>query len=306
MRTSLIRFLNDSEGTSPVDTYVRDVAAAHDSGFHRIWTVQLPWDPDVVVTLAVALREVPGIRLASGVLPIQGRHPMVMAQEALTLSSFAEGRFALGIGVTHALVSEGMWGIPWNRHVSRMEEYLNSLLPLLEGREAAVEGETVTCRGTISVPGATPPEVFLAALGPRMLDIAGRRTAGTLTWMVGPRTLRNHVVPTLRRAAEGAARTADVAAAYPVCVTDDPVKARELAVELYALYGTLPSYRAMLDREGLDEPADIAIIGDEDHVGRRLSELADLGVAEFTAHIFGPSREDRDRTWATLREAAQA
>ena len=88
-----------------------------------------------------------------------------------------------------------------------------------------------------------------------MLRIAGRRTAGTITWMAGPRTLAEYVVPTLRAAADDAGRQAEVVAALPVCVTDDPGKARAAAAEIYAIYGALPSYRGMLDREGAEGPA---------------------------------------------------
>jgi alkanesulfonate monooxygenase SsuD/methylene tetrahydromethanopterin reductase-like flavin-dependent oxidoreductase (luciferase family) len=134
-----------------------------------------------------------------------------------------------------------------------------------------------------------------------MLRIAGRRTAGTITWMTGPRTLANYVVPTLRAAAEDAGRHAEVVAALPICVTDDPAKARETAAKTYAVYGTLPSYRAMLDREGADSPAGVAIIGDEQAVTERIEEIQAAGVAEISAHVFGANPEERDRTRAFLR-----
>ena len=129
MRTSLLTFLGDSQGgSSPVDAYVRDLRAARDQGFYFAWTVQLPWEHDALITLAVALREVDGIRVGTGVQPIQMRHPMALAQEALTLSVLSGGRFSLGIGLSHAVVSEGMWGIPWDRPVRRINDYLDCLL----------------------------------------------------------------------------------------------------------------------------------------------------------------------------------
>jgi 5,10-methylenetetrahydromethanopterin reductase len=113
MRTSLLTYLGDSQGGgSPVDAYVRDLRAARDQGFDFAWTVQLPWEHDSLITLAVALREVESIRVGTGVQPIQMRHPMALAQEALTLSALSDGRFTLGIGLSHAVVSHGMWGIP--------------------------------------------------------------------------------------------------------------------------------------------------------------------------------------------------
>lgn len=300
MRISLFTYLADSPGTSPVDDYVRDLRAARDQGFDAAWTAQLPWEHDVLTTLAVALREVPDIVVGAGVQPIQMRHPMATAQAALTLNLISGGRFRLGIGLTHAIVSDGMWGIPWDRPVRRLTEYLDGLLPLLAGEEADATGDTVTTRGRISVPGSVAPPVYVAAMGPQMLQIAGRRTAGTITWLTGPRTLADHVVPTLHGAAQEAGRTSEVVAGLPVCVTDDVAAVRAFAAEAYALYGTLPSYRAMLDREGVQGPEDVAIIGDEDVVTARLEELKAAGVAEFSAHVFAPAAEDRDRTRALL------
>ena len=226
---------------------------------------------------------------------------MALAQAALTLSALSAGRFTLGIGLSHAVVSQGMWGITWDRPVRRLNEYLDCLLPLLTTGEVDAVGQTAIARGRIRVPGASPPPVYLAALGPQMLRIAGRRTAGTITWMTGPRTLADYVVPTLHAAAEDAGRQAEVIAALPICVTDDPAKARTTAAEIYTVYGTLPSYRAMLDREGAESPADVAIIGDEQSVTERIEEIRAAGVAEISAHVFGADPEERDRTRAFLR-----
>ncbi len=302
MRISLFHYLGDSVGDAPIDDYVRDVRALRDAGFDMVWTPQLQAEHDSLTTMAIALREVDGLTLGSGVQPIQTRHPTVTAQTALTLSALSGGRFRLGIGLTHARVTEGLWGIPWDRSVRRLEEYLDGLLPLLAGEQADATGEIYTTRGVVRVVGASPPPVYVAALGPRLLEITGRRTAGTITFMTGPRTLAEHVVPTLNAAAEQASRSAEVVAALPVCVTDDVGAARALAAEAYAMYGRLPSYRAMLDREGARGPEDVTLIGDEKSVGARLAEIAAAGVAEFSAHVFGGA-EEKARTLTFLRDA---
>ena len=303
MRTSLFCFVGDGGGRSPVEAYLDEVRSARDEGFAAVWTSQLPHEADLPTLLAVALREVDGIALGTAVLPIQVRHPMVLAQTALTLDLISPGRLRLGIGLSHAMVSEGMWGIPFDRPARRVAEYLDVLLPLLAGEEAAASGETVSGKGRLQIPGAGGPPVYLAALGPRLLEIAGSRTAGTVTWMTGPKTLAGHTVPTLRRAAEAAGRTAEVIVGLPVCVTDDEAAARKLARRQFAIYGRLPSYRAMLDREGYAGPEDAAIVGDEAAVRERLDELAAVGVDELTAVVFGAG-EDRGRTRAFLRGRA--
>jgi 5,10-methylenetetrahydromethanopterin reductase len=304
MRSMHISLSLNVSGPSPIDGTVNTLAQMRDDGFRRLWMAQMPYDPDLLTVLAVALREVDAIEVGSAVLPIQNQHPMLLAQRALTLNMIANGRFILGLGMTHQAVTEGMWGIPWDKPLRRMREYLDGLQPLLAGRAANAVGETVTTRGAIQIPGAPTPDVYLAALGPQMLRLAGRRTAGTLTWMTGPKTLAEHVIPTLRGAAVEAGRPESavrVVASLPVSVTDDVAGARAQAAEQFGMYGHLPSYRAMLDREGFANPEDAAIIGDEETVSARLDELGAVGVDEFTAAVFDASPEVRKRTRALLR-----
>jgi F420-dependent oxidoreductase-like protein len=301
MQISLSLNLNSP---SPIDGTVNTLAQMRDDGFRRLWMAQMPYEPDLLTVLAVALREVDAIEVGSAVLPIQNQHPMLLAQRALTLNMIANGRFILGLGMTHQAVTEAMWGIPWDKPLRRMREYLDGLQPLLAGQAADAVGETVTTRGAIQIPGAPAPDVYLAALGPQMLRLAGRRTAGTLTWMTGPKTLAEHVIPTLRGAAVEAGRPESavrVVASLPVSVTDDVAGARAQAAEQFGMYGYLPSYRAMLDREGFANPEDAAIIGDEETVSGRLDELGAVGVDEFTAAVFDASPEVRKRTRALLR-----
>ena len=304
MQVSMFGQLSDAGSNNPLDATVQNLAQLREEGFRRLWMSQLPYEPDLLTILAVALREVDDIEVATGVVPIQNQHPMQMAQRALTVSLASRGRFILGLGMTHQAVTEGMWGIPWDKPVRRLNEYLDGLLPLLAGESAAATGQTVTTRGALMIAGAPKPDVYIAALGPQLLKIAGRRTAGTCTWMTGPKTLAGHVSPTLRQAAADAGRPGDavrVVAALPVSVTDDVDGARKQAAEQFAMYGVLPSYRAMLDREGYGGPEDAAIIGDEATVKDRLDELSAAGVDEYVGATFDASPEGRARTRAVLR-----
>ena len=297
MDISLIGSPSDLGGRSPVDATVEYLAQLRDEGFRRAWMLQMPYDVDQLTVLAVAFREIDGIEIGTGVIPIQNQHPMLLAQRALTLSLISSGRFILGLGMTHAAVTEGMWGIPWDKPVRRLREYLDGLQPLLAGEPADAPGETVTTRGALRIPGASAPDIYVAALGPQLLKLAGRRTAGTVTWMTGPKTLAEHVAPTLREAAGD--RPVRVVAALPVTVTDDVDGARAQAAEQFAMYGHLPSYRAMLDREGYTGPEDAAIIGDETVVAERIRGLD--GVDEYVGVLFDSSPENRARTRALLR-----
>lgn len=304
MQISLLSSLGESGGRSPIDETVANLSQLRDEGFRRVWMTQMPYEPDLLTVLAVVFREVDRIEVGTGVIPIQNQHPMLLAQRALTLSLISGGRFVLGLGMTHQAVTEGMWGIPWDKPVRRLREYLDGLQPLLAGAAADATGETVTTRGALQITGASAPDVYIAALGPQLLQLAGRRTEGTVTWMTGPKTLAEHIGPSLRDAAVAAGRPAAavrVVAALPVSVTDDAAAARAQAAEQFAMYGYLPSYRAMLDREGYAGPADVAIIGDESEVAERINALRAVGVDEFVGVAFDASPEVRARTRAVLR-----
>lgn len=304
MEISVCSYLSDGTASS-IDNYLERVHRLRDLGFDRVWSPQLPWEPDLASVLAVAFREVPDIEIGAAVLPVQVAHPMMTAQRALTLNVLSNGRFLLGLGVNHPGMSEELWGIPWEKPVRLINEYLDGLLPLLAGDAADAVGERITTRGSLQIPGAPTPPVYIAAMGPQMLRLAGRRTAGTITWMTGPKTLATHIGPGLREAAAAAGRpegSAKVIALLPVCVTDDVDRMRAKAAEQFAIYGTLPSYRAMLDREGYAGPEDTLLVGDEATVSDRIEELRNAGVDEFAGDPFGDSPESIARTEELLRD----
>lgn len=285
--------------SGPIDKVIDAARSAADAGFASFWLPQT-MGLDSMIALAVAGREVPDIEFGIAVVPTFPRHPIVMAQQALTTQAITGGRFTLGIGLSHRPIIEGSYGYSFENPVRHMREYLEALLPLLREGNVNFTGETVTARIGLDVRGSSPVRVVLAALGPKMLELAGAMADGTATWMTGPETLAQHVIPTISAAADGAGRPAPmIGAGFPVCVTRDADAARAAAADTFAIYGTLPSYRAMLDREGAAGPADIAIVGDEALVAEQIEALAAIGVTEFIASVFG-SREERDRTYAFL------
>lgn len=285
--------------SGPIDKVVGAARDAADAGYASFWLPQT-MGMDAMTALAVVGREIPAIDLGIAVVPTYPRHPIVMAQQALTTQAVTGGRLTLGIGLSHQPIIEQSYGYPFDKPVRHMREYLSALLPLVRDGSVAFAGETVTARIGLDVRGASPVQVVLAALGPKMLELAGGMADGTVTWMTGPATLADHVVPTITEAARAAGRPAPmVGAGFPVCVTDDVDAARANAATTFAIYGTLPSYRAMLDREGADGPADVAIVGDEATVRDRIAALGGIGVTDLVASIFG-SKDERDRTYAFL------
>jgi F420-dependent oxidoreductase-like protein len=279
-----------------IDELVTQLTDAERRGFASAWLSQIfSWD--ALTLLAVVGREVPRLELGTSVVPTYPRHPSALAGQALTTQVATGGRLVLGIGLSHQIVVEGMWGYSYERPARHMREYLDALLPMLRGESAAVEGETLKAIGAITVPGVpSAPPVLLAALAPRMLHLAGAVADGTVTWMTGLNTIETHIVPAITAAASSAGRAAPrVAVGLPICVTDDPGAAREQAARTFAIYGQLPSYRAMLDKEGAGGPADVAIAGDAAAVTAEVRRLADAGATDFAGAVFG-SPEERART----------
>jgi 5,10-methylenetetrahydromethanopterin reductase len=278
-----------------------------DAGLAHAFLSQI-FDHDALTLLAAAGAQVPGIGLGTGVVPVYPRHPMVLAQQALTVQSATNNRLVLGIGLSHQVVVEGIWGYSYERPARYMKEYLASLLPLLRGEVVHSSGEVVTTNAfmPIGIPDVQPPPVVVAALAPTMLKLAGRVADGTITWMTGTDTVESHIVPSIRAAAEAAGRPEPrVMVSLPVAVTADPEGAAERINAALAIYPNLPSYKAMLDKEGVENPADVSFIGDEELVAASIEKLAAAGATDFVAANAG-NGEEQARTLALLSELARA
>jgi F420-dependent oxidoreductase-like protein len=212
------------------------------------------------------------------------------------------GRFTLGIGLSHKIVVENMFGLSYDKPVRHLREYLSVLMPLSRNQFANFDGEMYKVHAAISAKGSDGFSVVVAALGEQMLRVTAAIADGTLTWCTGPVTLANHIVPSITKAADEFGRPAPrVIAALPVCVTDDRAGAAARAAETFAAYGGLPSYRAMLDREGVAGPADIAIIGSAAEVQDRVGALAGIGVTDFAAVEFGATPDEVRNTREALK-----
>ena len=292
MKIGLFSFVDSIDGLTEMAT------TAASQGLDSLWIPQA-FGPDTLTAIAVAGQSVDGITFATAVVPTYPRHPMALVQQALTVNAAIGGRLVLGIGPSHKSVVEGSWNISFDRPIRHLREYLEIIGPLLHEKSVRFDGETLTTRADIQI-DAPAPKLMMSALGPQLLKVTGRLADGTILWMTGPTTIAEHSAPVIREAAEEAGRPEpEVVAGFPVCVTDgseaETSAARERAAKSFAMYGTLPSYRAMLDREGYEGPGDIAIIGGAGEVEDRVRHLADAGVTTFAASEFG-SRDQRGAT----------
>lgn len=275
------------DSTNNIDDAVANASRANDHGFHRYWAPQI-MNADPISILSVVGREVPRILLGTSVVAMQTTLPQTLAQQSLTINNISGGRFTIGLGTNHEPVLEMVYGVPWRKPYTHMTEYLDALIPLLNEQKVHAEGEFVTARTGINVK-AEPAGVMLAALGPKMLKLASERTNGTITWMTGPVTIGEHIRPTIGSQAQ-------IAAGVGIQVTDDVESARAQANIDLAIYGQLPSYRAMLDREGATNPGDLVLMGDANTIRAGLEAYKAAGATECALNILG----DKEAAWEAI------
>ena len=255
------------------------------TGFDSLWVSQAGAVDPVVALAAAAAECEPLSEVGTSVVPLYGRHPVAVAQMARTAQSALGGRLTLGIGPSHAGPVAETYGLDWRRPLGYTAEFIEGLTPLLAGEPARLEGEQLVARAELGIDAPTTP-ILLAALGPRMLDLAGRRTAGTTVGQCGPVTIATHIAPRIREAAASAGRPEPrIMALVRLCVTDDVAGAYALAREVGARYAALPSYAQVLAREGLGEPADIHLIGSWDRVLDGLGRYAEAGATDLRLEI---------------------
>ena len=291
----------DAVNTGTLDDVVEQAASVERDGFAAYWAPHI-FGLDTMTALAVVGTKVPRIELGTAVVPTYPRHPHAIAQQAHTVAAASGNRFTLGIGLSHKIVIENMFGLSYDKPVRHLREYLKVLMPLSRNEMANFDGEMYRVHATVTAKGSTGFGVVVAALGEQMLRVTAALADGTLTWCTGPATLAAHTIPTITRAAEEFGRPAPrVIAALPVCVTTARDAAVGRAAEVFAAYGALPSYRAMLDREGVAGPADIAIIGSAAEVQQRIADLAGIGVTDFAAVEFGGTPDEVADTREALK-----
>ena len=256
---------------------------------------------DALTTLALAGRETSRIELGTAVVPTFPRHPLALAQQALTAQAATGGRLTLGIGPSHKPSIEDTMGLSYDRPAHHMSEYLSALRPLVDGGRTEFSGQVYKINAELNVPGAPAMPIIISALAPRMLALAGEVADGTVTWMAGLKAIDGHVSPRIRAAAEAAGRPSPrVCVALPVAVTDDVSAARERAARSFERYGQLVNYRRILDVEGAEGPAEVAVVGDEASVERQIRAFGDAGATDFIGSVM-PVGDDAGQSMLRTR-----
>jgi F420-dependent oxidoreductase-like protein len=275
-----------------------DARWAEEAGLATVWIPQIPDEFDALTAVTVVAAETSRIEIGTAVVPVQPRHPIALAQQALSVQAVCEGRLALGLGVSHHWVIDEMLGLPYTRPVPTMRAYLDVLDRAFAGPGPVdVENEFFRVHNPLDITDLRPTPVLLAALGPLMLRLCGERTDGTILWLADERAIGSHVVPKLHEAAEAAGRPAPrVVAGIPVCLcADDEIPAAvDRTNRILSEAEVSPNYQKLLDLGDAQTVGDILAAGSESTIVKRLHAFADAGVTDISVRVvpIGDTREE--------------
>ncbi len=281
------------ETNKSIEKLVSSLKSSQTEGINEFWVSQI-FGYDSLTLIGILSQHIKDVSFGTAVVPIQPKHPFALALQALTVSSSMSQKLTLGIGLSHQMVIENIYGLSFLKPAEQMQEYLQILNPVLRGEGVNFSGEhyRVSYMGKVEISTGNRPSVIVAALGTKMLEIAGKLADGTATWMTGLNTVRDHIVPNISNSAEKSGKNApEIIVGLPICVTENIEQAKQMASNLFAIYGSLPSYRSMLDKEKASGPEDVAIIGSQQQVSETLLSLPNYGATKFIGGVFGNSKE---------------
>ncbi|WP_099245696.1 LLM class F420-dependent oxidoreductase [Mycobacterium sp. shizuoka-1] len=302
--TTGVVLLPNPNADNAVDDVIDQARGAYAAGVRQVWFAQR-FDLDAIALAAVVGAAVPGLGVGTSVVPLNPRHPLIVAGLAQTAQAASHGNFSLGLGLGAHAPERVAFGQVWPNTITRLREHLTVLRSVFETGAVHFHGSELSAdpEWEVGVPGGTPVPVYVAAMGPRALAITGELADGTLPYLAGPRTIGEFIAPVIGKAAAEAGRPRPrIIAAVPVMVTDDERVGREVAAEELGFYTTIPSYRNVIAREGVDGVAELAAVGSVDAVVRQLRRYLDAGATDL---VLSPLRSQVAAP-ATLWEVAAA
>ncbi|WP_395309960.1 TIGR03564 family F420-dependent LLM class oxidoreductase [Mycobacterium sp. AMU20-3851] len=298
MPTGIVLFPN-RQADNHVDDAIAQARRAHAAGVRQIWLAQ-QFDHDAIGLAGLIGAAVPGLGVGTAAVPLNPRHPLVIAGQAQTAQAAAHGTFSLGIALGSHKPEQDAFGTSWPRPVARLREYLQVLRSILDDGTVDFHGAEFTAapEWPVSVAGGTPVPLYVAAMGPKALQVTGELADGTLPYLAGPRTIGDFIVPTITAAAAAAGRPDPATIAFvPALVTDDVAAGRELAAQTLEFYAAIPSYQRVIEREGLDSLADLAAVGDAETVLKHLRRHLDAGATDVAISPLDHSQPALSLLW---------
>ncbi|WP_327674759.1 MULTISPECIES: LLM class F420-dependent oxidoreductase [unclassified Streptomyces] len=285
-----------------------DVRWAEEAGFDTVWVPQVPTDFDALTAIALMGSVTSRIELGTAVVPVHAQHPVALARQALSVHAAAQGRLALGVGASHHWIVRDMLGLPYEKPAAYTRDYLDVLNTAVGGVSSVdVENDTFTVHNPLGLAPVAPLPVLLAALGPVMLRIAGERADGTVLWMADERSVADHVVPRITKAAQEAGRPAPrIVAGVPVCLCrpNEVDAARGRANRILGEAEISPNYQRLLEYGDARDVGDLCAAGDEAAIKARFQRFADAGVTDLSVRLL-PIGEGREELVASKRRTRE-
>jgi len=281
MPTGIVLFPNP-QAVNVVDDVVAQATRAYDLGVRQVWLAQ-QFDHDAIALAGLVGAAVPGLGVGTSVVPINPRHPLIVASLAQTAQAASHGNFSLGLGLGAHEPERQAFGSLWPNTIQRLREHLTVLRSIFDTGSVDFTGDEITAQPEwpVRVAGGTPIPIYVAAMGPKALQVTGELADGTLPFIAGPRAIAEFIEPTIAKAAADAGRPKPrVIASVPVLVSDDVEAARNFAAEQLAFYAKIPSYEKVIAREGVDSVADLAVVGPAESVKRQLQSYLDAGATD--------------------------
>lgn len=299
MPTGVVLTLNPS-APNVVDAAISQARTAYAAGVRQIWLAQ-QFDVDAITLAALIGAAVPGLGVGTSVVPVNPRHPLLVASAAQTAQAAAHGNFTLGLGLGSHAPEHQAFGTVWSDPVGRLREHLQVLRAIFDERAVDFHGTAFTANPEwpVHVPGGTPVPVYVAAMGPKALRVTGELADGTLPYLAGPRTVGEFIVPTITAAATAVGRPQPrVVAMVPALVSDDADAARSAAAQQLAFYETIPSYQKVIAREQVSSVAELAAVGSAAQVREQLQRYLDAGATDVAISPIRTEPEDLAALWA--------
>jgi F420-dependent oxidoreductase-like protein len=284
----------DPTAKNAVDDAQSQSSGPFDRGVRHVWLGQR-FDVDALTLAAVIANAVTDLGVGTAIVPINPRHALLVASAAQTAQAAAHGNFSLGIGLGGNELEQRAFGLSAGKEIAHLREYLTALRSILDRGGVDFRGRQLTARPPPSpeVAGGLPFPVYVAAMGPRALRVAGELADGTLTHLAGPRTIEGFIAPTIAQAAADAGRPPPrIIVTIPVAITHDPDTARAEAAASLRFYDQFPSYQKVMVSECVIRAADLALIGEPPAVIGRLHEYRAAGATDL---VLSPSRQRRRR-----------
>ena len=286
-------------GGSRTDELIETAKKIESQGFHSLWMANfIGYGLEPLHTMGLIAYETDSINLGTAVIPIYSHHPFALAHQAISIQQTSQGRFTLGIGLSHPFIVNEWLGLSNEKPIAQIREYLSILRPLLNRESVTAKGNYFSAVAEVHVPDVERVPLLIAAMGPQMLKVAGQMTDGTITYLTGLRTLESHIIPRIRTAVPDKGRSSPrvVASGLPIALVKDTDKALATIAEQWAGYAEVPTYRAMFDREGVSGAEGVALVGDAATLKTGLRKLMDMGVTEFVASVIAVEDDTVERT----------